>query len=254
MKKSQGIVDLESLASTQWGMFTTAQARDLGIGRTQIARMVSASRIEPVSYATYRFVAGDVPSKADALAAWMSVYPEESVYERMKKRPYDAVASGRTAAYLHGIGDFHPEPYAFDLRVRKQTSRTDVKYRVHSWDEADVAIASGIPATSIEATVIGLLRDGEDPDHVFRLAADAVNKGHAFDVDRFAVLLDSLPRRTKENALLMLSRYIEDAIMQKALRYMREAIAYSLDSGHRHMAEGYLDKLKEFSERRPNEV
>lgn len=49
MKKPGNIISLELLAASQWGMFTTAQAQELGIRRNQVFRMVSALRVEPIS-------------------------------------------------------------------------------------------------------------------------------------------------------------------------------------------------------------
>lgn len=48
MKKSDNIRVLEYLASSQWGMFNTAQATRLGVGRTQISRMAARGTVEQV--------------------------------------------------------------------------------------------------------------------------------------------------------------------------------------------------------------
>ncbi|MBR3315757.1 MAG: type IV toxin-antitoxin system AbiEi family antitoxin domain-containing protein [Atopobiaceae bacterium] len=47
-KKFENIRELEYLASSQWGLFTTAQAAALGVGRTQVSRMVGYGTIEPL--------------------------------------------------------------------------------------------------------------------------------------------------------------------------------------------------------------
>lgn len=260
MIKSKGIAELESLASTQWGMFTTAQARDIGVGRTQIARMVSSGRTEPVLYGTYRFVAGDVPPKADALAAWMSVYPKETVWERMGKHPFDAVAAGRTAAYLHGIGDFHPEPYTFDLVARKQTSRSDVKYRLRKLDESDVVLVEGIPATSIERTIAELLRDGEDPEQVGRLVVEAVRNGYDLDRSKLVALLEPIlnmdaARSSYQGLAAATLVQLDDALLQRAIKDLRNVSAHGLVPEQRRLADDYLNgRLCRFSEEDEREI
>lgn len=49
MKTSENISALTELASSQWGMFTTAQAASKGISRVQLGRMSSDGRIEPMA-------------------------------------------------------------------------------------------------------------------------------------------------------------------------------------------------------------
>ena len=54
MKTSENISVLTELASSQWGMFTTAQAASKDISRVQLGRMSSDGRIEPMARGTYR--------------------------------------------------------------------------------------------------------------------------------------------------------------------------------------------------------
>ena len=110
MIRKSDISELEQLAASQWGMFTTAQAQALGLRRNQISRMVDSVRVEPMCYGVYRFVAGDEPVHAGLKAAWLSIFPKETAAERLSKRPFDAVAAAGTAAAALGAGDFHMSP------------------------------------------------------------------------------------------------------------------------------------------------
>lgn len=196
MRKSDNITSLELLAASQWGMFTTAQARELGIRRNQILRMANALRVEPICYGVYRFVAGAQAENEDVKAEWLSVSPKQTAQNRLASQPYDAVLAGRTAAYALGAGDFLPSPYTFIVRTRKQTTRTDIRYLQCKLDENDIVLSGEIPTTGYERTVFDLLRLGEDPDLVDKFMQDATRKkNHSFDVEKLGSLLSPIASR-----------------------------------------------------------
>lgn len=59
MRKSDNIRELEYLASSQWGMFTSAQARALGVRGTQVSRMADAGTVELMRRGVYRYMVGE---------------------------------------------------------------------------------------------------------------------------------------------------------------------------------------------------
>lgn len=196
MRKSENISNLELLAASQWGMFTTAQAKDLGVRRNQVARMAESGRIEMMCYGVYRFTAGAEAEQSDMKAAWLSVFPEREAHRRLKERPFDAVIAGRTAACALGAGDLLASPYTFLVARRKQTSRSDIRFLAHSLDERDVVFVDGVPVTSFERTVFDLIRLAEDPDLVNGFMRDAALRvGHVFDRKRLSELLAPLAER-----------------------------------------------------------
>lgn len=195
MKKGKDITALEEFAASQWGMFTTAQAAQLGIQRNQIARLVDKGRAEMLCYGVYRLTVGDETSAEDVKAAWMSVSPKAFIAERMKQRPYDAIVAGRTAAAMHGFGDYYASPYTFIVPSRKQTTRPDMKYLLWELDEQDIGFVGGLPTTSVERTVADLVRLREDPGHIDSFIMDAARQGYEFDVDRLSYLLAPLAAR-----------------------------------------------------------
>ena len=196
MKKSLSMIELENLAVSQWGLFTTAQAQELGVRRNQVSRMVNSGKIEPIGYGAYRFATGEETSSTGVKAAWLSVYPKELAFERLKKRPLDAIVSDRTAAAMHGVGDFYASPYTFAVNRRKQTNREDMRYLQRPVDEVDVVFIDELPVTSIERTVYDLIKSHEDPDLVDKFMSDASRKkGHIFNRDRLSQLLAPLAFR-----------------------------------------------------------
>lgn len=182
------------LAASQWGMFTSTQAQNAGVGRTQLARMHADGRIENLTTGVYRFVAGEETSHSDIKAYWMSVFPRELAFERLKKVPPDAVVAGRTAAYLHGIGDMYAAPYTFLVIQRKQTSRKDLRFLQWEIEECDMEIIDGLPVTSVERTIADLVRLREDPSLTDDVVRDAIRE-KGIDSQRLAWLLSPLAAR-----------------------------------------------------------
>ncbi|QJC22234.1 type IV toxin-antitoxin system AbiEi family antitoxin domain-containing protein [Arcanobacterium buesumense] len=189
------MVELENLAMSQWGMFTTAQAQQMGVRRNQISRLRDAGRVEELTYGVYQYVSGNQTSHADVKAAWLSVFPKETVYDRLNKPYFDAVISGRTAAYMHGVGDFHASPYTFTLSVRKQTTRDDIRYFRQEIDSKDIILVEHVPVTTLERTIYDLIRLGEDPDLIANMIADAARNEYRFDHERLAYLLKPLAKK-----------------------------------------------------------
>lgn len=122
----RGYIDkLYELATGQWGMFTSAQAVAVGISRNQLSRMSKDGRIEPIAYGTYRVTVGEETPHATIKAAWLSIYPKCAASSKLSSLPYDAIATGRTAACLQGFGDFYESPYCFVMTERKRTTRKE---------------------------------------------------------------------------------------------------------------------------------
>lgn len=196
MKRVANISELEQLAASQWGMFSTSQAQAIGFRRNQISRMVDVGHVEPMCYGVYRFVAGSETARADLKAAWLSAFPKETAVERLAKRPFDAVVAAGTAAAALGAGDFHLSPYTFITASRRQTVRDDMRFLTCALDESDVVVVDGLPTTSFERTVFDLLRLDEDPSLVDGFMQDAARKhGHAFDFERLSELLEPIASR-----------------------------------------------------------
>lgn len=232
MPRQSNISELEQLAASQWGMFTTAQAQALGFRRNQVSRMASSMRVEPMCYGVYRFIAGSEPANADLKAAWLSAFPKETAAERLAKRPFDAVVAAGTAAAALGAGDFHMSPYTFITAVRKQTAREDMRFLGCSLDEADVVMVDGLPTTSFERTVFDLLRLDEDPSLVDGFMRDAArSRGHAFDFERLSELLGPIalrhgfPEGGAAFAADLVLRNASDVLVDRANDALRSAVA-----------------------------
>ena len=195
MTKTGNIESLIELASSQWGLFTSAQALAAGVSRTQLSRMATDGRVEPTSYATYRLTAGEETTHCGVKSAWLSLFPKTSAYDRLKARPRDAIVACRTAAYMHGDTELHEAPYAFAVTNGMRTTRSDVV--LYSWriEECDIAVIEGLPVTTVERTVADLLRTNEDPSLVGDFITGVCSRGHVVNEGRLAELLAPLASR-----------------------------------------------------------
>lgn len=195
MSRLGNIRRLEELASEQWGLITAAQAIRVGSSRTQLSRMVSDGRLEPMCYGVYQVTSGSETDHAMLKAAWMSLYPKKYVRERVAENRLDAVATGRTAARLYGYGDLYESPYCFVVMSGKRSTRRDMELVRDTINVSDVSFEMGIPVVRPERMIADLLRTNEDPSLVDDAIADMASKGHVLDRRRLAILLEPLSKR-----------------------------------------------------------
>ena len=184
MPNRDNIEQVFELASSQWGLFTTAQALAAGASRTQLSRLAANGRIESTSYGVYRMADGEETQHAATKAAWLSIFPKET-----------AIVTGRTAACLHGDTELRESPFTFAVSSSKRTARKDIE--LHPWpiDERDVVIIEGLPTASVERTISDLVRSNEDPSLVGNFITGVCRRGHIIDEARLAELLSPLSSR-----------------------------------------------------------
>lgn len=195
MPNRENIERVFELAASQWGLFTAAQALAAGASRTQLSRLAANGRIEPVSYGVYRMADGEETTHAAAKAAWLSLFPKETAYDRLRTQPRDAIVTSRTAACLHGDAELRESPFTFAVSNGKRTTRDDVKLHPWSIDERDTIIIDGLPVASVERTIADLIRSDEDPGLVGHFITGICRRGHIIDEARLAELLSPLASR-----------------------------------------------------------
>lgn len=153
---------LASLASEQWGLITTAQAKQLGVSRLDMSRMQQSGRLERLAHGVYKNTGVPSDEFESIRAAWISLDPGHTASERIQNLPHEAVVCLESAAWLLRAGDFVPEPYRFSTPQRKQTQRKDLQLRVKLYPPESVQIVEGLPVTTFEQTVADLVEAGMD--------------------------------------------------------------------------------------------
>lgn len=233
MPNRENIENVFELAASQWGLFTTAQALAAGASRTQLSRLAARGRIERTSYGTWRLADGEETPHASVKAAWLSLYPKQTAYDRLRARPRDAVIAGRTAACMHGDAGFYESPFSFDIASPKRTARDDIALRPWPVDEHDVVIIEGLPVTSVERTVADLVREREDPSLVGGFVAGVCSRGHVVDEPRLAELLTPLAARNgypKGDGTAFARKLVSDYAADAQVQFALETISRILQS------------------------
>ena len=252
MPNRDNIEQVFELASSQWGLFTTAQALANGASRTQLSRLAANGRIESTSYGVYRMADGEETQHAVAKAAWLSIFPKETAYDRLRSRPRDAIVTGRTAACLHGDTELRESPFTFAISSSKRTARKDIE--LHPWpiDERDVVIIEGLPTASVERTISDLVRSNEDPSLVGNFITGVCRRGHIIDEARLAELLSPFAARNGYKkgdgvsfARKLVMEFAEDAQVQHALETIGQ-ILQSM-SGNSEMRGRFLGAIEELT-------
>lgn len=240
MKETTAISHLEEESSSQWGMFTTAQAKRVGVSRQHITQLLKRGQVERASSGVYRFTSTPSTSSDDIKAAWLSTNPQRFAHERIAQKNYDAVITGSTAACLYEVGDLYASPYTFGVQIRRQSQRPDIRYIKSSWKDTDVTLVDGLPTARPEKTVADLIRSHEDASLISDVAIDFERTGHALSIEELADQLSAIRgnRLTVEDIFhnyegfpLMLSRESEKKARQATTdwRLMQQALFQSTD-------------------------
>lgn len=211
MKSLEAIKALNDVSAYQRGMFTSAQARRLGVERYTLSRLENGGSVERVARGVYRM--GGAPSvrEESVYAAWLSLIPNRQPGVSMAAERVP-VAMGATAAWLQGLGEIGPEPLEFCCGKRRQTQREGLTVHKRAIKARDIVYVGGIPATSPPLTVIDLIDGGEDLSLVANVLKDALGRGLVPDVGGLASEVDwrsrrvGLPKGTSLYSLLVEER------------------------------------------------
>ena len=188
MRSSEVLLHLQELTADQWGLFTTAQAKQQGIIGTELSRAARAGHIEPIIHGVHRLVGTPSDEYESLRAAWLGTDPGRPAHERLDDEN-GVVVSGATAAWLHGIGDLPPEPYELSSPTRRQSRRADLRFRRRFIPQDARTMVEGLPVTTVEQTIGDLVRDRTDNSLVIDCLLDAFDRGQ-LRTDVLATALD----------------------------------------------------------------
>lgn len=192
MRRALGV--LAGLSSAQWGLFTSSQAAARGVSRLDLSRLAEAGLLERVTHGVYRD-AGAAGDEFEGLrSAWLAIVPKVDASARLQALADDAVVSGTSAAWLHGIGDLRADRHEFTCSVRRQTQRQEVRIVTRPIATADVTVRHGLPVTTVERTIADLVADRVDLSLVAKVLGDAMRTG-SVDLENVAHRLAPLAAR-----------------------------------------------------------
>lgn len=172
--------ELRSLASRQFGLFTTAQTGRYGVHRSRLHALLRKNELRLVRRGVYAFDVLAPDAHEELRAAWLALDPGKTVAERLQDDQCAVVAT-RSAAYLHGLGHFMTYSHEFFVPSRKQSRAEDIHLRLRLIPSSDVEVLEGVKVTSVTRTVLDLLADGEELEHIVDVLMGAVKNGAKVD-------------------------------------------------------------------------
>ncbi|MCD2136185.1 type IV toxin-antitoxin system AbiEi family antitoxin domain-containing protein [Rhodococcus qingshengii] len=226
MSSDTRILDLADLSSEQWGLFTMAQAKELGFSAQQVARMAKAGTVERIRHGVYRIGgAPSVPSER-LRAAWMMIEPGATTGERLREGS-PAVVTHRSAAWLHGLGDVDADVMEFATSKRRQSRLCDVRYRVASYEPDEWTLEDGLPVTTVLMTIVDLASGLLDGGHLAGIVRDAVvtNRVDSESVSEALRPFAHMYGVRLGDGEALLSRFLEEAGIPQSTRALGQRLA-----------------------------
>lgn len=187
MKRTEAQSILGELAASQFGLVTSAQAKALGVDGVTLLRLRDAGLLDQVGRGVHLINGAAPPTHLEIRVAWLRLDPTRPAWERDGFGEKDGVVSHRSACLLHQLGDI-PAPNV-ELTVSGRLSTREHWVKLHRHDGPlpvdDVTHVDGLPVTTVNRTVLDLLRSGADAGHVGGVIADAERRG-LLDLDALA--------------------------------------------------------------------
>lgn len=163
---------LAEIAEDQWGLVTRRQAERAGVSPATLQRLIApGSVLERVAHGVYRLTGAPPPDHIELRAAWLQLAPDVPAWER---KPEQGVVSHRSAATLYGLGHLPSDRHEFTVASRKQSRRPDVRLHHRKLDSSQWVRLRGLPTTRPSRIAADLLLDGEEPEAVAHVVADAI--------------------------------------------------------------------------------
>lgn len=163
---------LAEIAEDQWGLVTRRQVERAGVSPATLQRLSApGSVLERVERGVFRLTGAPPPDHIELRAAWLQLAPNVPAWER---KPDEGVVSHRSAAALYGLGHLPADCHEFTVATRKQSRRPDVRLHHRGLDASEWVQVRGLPVTRPSRIASDLLADGEEPDAVGYVVADAI--------------------------------------------------------------------------------
>lgn len=166
---------LYTVAASQSGLFTTAQAEAAGYSRQLLRHHVLGGTFLRVQRGIYRFVQFPAGEHEDVVTAWLW-------------SAQHAVLSHASALALHGLSDALPASIHLTMPLgMRPRSRAPAGVRVHRADVPvqDRAWFGPVPITTVARTLEDCARDHLEPELLRQAAQQSLRRG--------LTTLDALP-------------------------------------------------------------
>jgi len=164
--------ELFLLAEEQGGLFTSKEARSLGIQDSVLVRLKQRGRLERMSRGVYRIA----HYPADRLAQ----YREAVLWAQASHGPECVALSHETALLLYGISDVNPARVSLTVpmsaRLRRKRPEWIVIHRADLTPQ-EIYQHEGMPVTTVERSIMDVLSATHRVDIARKAISDAVREG-----------------------------------------------------------------------------
>jgi putative AbiEi antitoxin of type IV toxin-antitoxin system len=168
---------LADIASSQWGLVTTAQARHVGLTHQQLTRMARSGILQRLKHGVYRLAGVPHDPLAELKAAWLALDPETTAADRLTRTDPTGVVSHRSAARVHQLGDLDADVNEFTITQPRRTRDPDTRLYKQALDRKNWAVIDGLPTTTVATTIHDLAASATDGGHLAGVIRDAILHG-----------------------------------------------------------------------------
>lgn len=155
--------DIFEVASDNFGLITTARAREMGIGKQELSKLAARGKLERIGYGVYR-IRHHVPEPLDAYAdAVALVGPGSYVF-------------GESVLAMHGLASVNPDVITVGTSNRVRKTLPEYIEVVRRPEGDRVEVRDGIPAMAV-ADAIRLCRGRVMPERLREAMRDAAADG-----------------------------------------------------------------------------
>lgn len=174
MKRVDALEIIHTLTAQQWGLFTTAQAKQFGITDKDLARLNNNGLISRIRSGVYIAEGTPWSNLTEIRTQWLALEPKSLAHERESQ----AVISHISATQIYGVGDLGLEHIHFTVDVPRQTRQPEVKFHVEELHQNQWQLVEGLPVTTPIKTITDLVATDIEPGHVLDVLDDFVAAGH----------------------------------------------------------------------------
>jgi len=164
--------ELFALAEEQDGLFTSKEARSLGIQDSVLVRLRQRGRLERMSRGVYRIA--HYPTER------LAQYREAILWAQASSGPELIALSHETALLLYGISDVNPSRVNLTVPVSARMRRVHPKWiAIHRANLAkeDIQLHEGMPVTTVERSILDVQAATRRTDFARQAIIDALRKG-----------------------------------------------------------------------------
>lgn len=171
-------VAVAEFGAEQWGLITSAQARQLGVTAVQMKRLADRGALERIHHGIYRMARLPYDPRLEVRTAWIALDPRTPAWERLSQQVPEGVVSYRSAAQLHDLGSLDADQTEFTCPRRIRLSLPDVKVHIGTIETGDWTVVDGLPVTTPLRTIADLAAEGIDGEHLADIVRDALARDH----------------------------------------------------------------------------